>query len=296
MKLFNEKINYPTENSFILRFNNDPHFTVPWHFHHEFEMAYIVDSTGKRFVGDTIENFEPGDFAFYGSTLPHFHHSDEQYYSGNPNLKVNTFILQFPFDYFSENQLNSPEFSGILRLFSNSSRGLKFPEHTKQPVGAILKSMYSEKGLKRYIMLIELLNYLGQSDFSPIASSGYTNTIPSLIDDRMAKIYEFSTQSYNRKISINEIAAIAGMNAAAFCRYFKKKTGKTFAEFIIELRICYACKLLRHGNRTIEFICFETGFNNISNFNRQFKALVGKSPSEYRKFIITPIVPCLKIE
>jgi AraC-like DNA-binding protein len=283
MKPFKEEINYPTENSFILRYNDFSHFSVPWHFHNEFEMAYIVQSTGKRFVGDAIENFGPGDFAFYGSTLPHLHHSDEQYYSGNSNLKVNAFILQFPVDYFSEKQLRSPEFFGVNRLLSNSARGLKFPAHTNKTVAKMLEKMYAEKGLKRYILLIEFLNFLGQTDFSPIASPSYANSMNNNMDDRLVKVYEFSTQSYNRKISIQEVASVAGMNTTAFCRYFRKKTGKTFAEFINELRICYASKLLRHGNQPVEFICFESGFNNISNFNRQFNAITGKSPSVYRK-------------
>jgi AraC-like DNA-binding protein len=284
MKPYKEEINYPSENSFILRYNNFAHFSVPWHFHNEFEMAYIVRSTGKRFVGDAIENFGPGDFAFYGSTLPHFHHSDEKYYKEDPEQKVNAFILQFPVDYFSETQLRSPEFFGVYRLLSNSSRGLKFPIDTKETVSLMLEKMYAEKGLKRYILLIELLNFLGRTDFSPIASPSYANAMNNNMDDRMVKVYEFSTQNYNRKISIYEVASIAGMNTTAFCRYFKKKAGKTFAEFINELRISYACKLLRHGNQTVEFICFESGFNNISNFNRQFNTRIGKSPSAYRKY------------
>jgi AraC-like DNA-binding protein len=213
-----------------------------------------------------------------------FHHSDEQYYAENPDLKVHAFILQFPVDYFSEKQLRSPEFFGVYRLLSNSSRGLRFPIHTKEPVVRMLEKMYAENGLKRYILLIELLNFLGQTDFAPIASPSYAYAVNNNIDDRMVKIYEFSTQSYNRKISILEVASVAGMNTTAFCRYFRKKTGKTFAEFINELRISYACKLLRHGNQTVEFVCFESGFNNISNFNRQFKSEIGKSPSAYRKF------------
>lgn len=285
MKPFKEVINYPAENSFVLRYNDFAHFSVPWHFHNEFEMIYIVQSTGKRFVGDVVESFKPGDFVFYGSTLPHFHHNDAQYYTRNPDLKVNAYILQFPIDYFCKNQLRSPEFVNIMRLLSNSSRGLKFPAHTIEPVALMLQKMYAEKGLSRYLSLIELLNFLGQTEFLPITSPGYANTLNHHIEDRMVKVYEFSTLSYNRKISLQEVASVAGMNPTAFCRYFRKKAGKTFAEFINELRISYACKLLRHGNQTIEFVCFETGFNNISNFNRQFKAKIGKTPSLYREFV-----------
>jgi AraC-like DNA-binding protein len=285
MKPFKEVIHYPADNSFVLRYNDFAHFSVPYHFHNEYEMVYIVRSIGKRFVGDVVENFEPGDLAFYGSTLPHFYHNDKQYYSGNPDLKANAFILQFPVDYFSKDQLGRPEFTAILRLLTNSSRGLKFPAHTKEQVASMLQKMYTEKGLKRYLLLIEMLNFLGQTDFSPIASPGYSNTINSNIEDRMVKIYEFSMLNYNRKIPLNKVASVAGMNPTAFCRYFREKTGKTFAEFINELRISYACKLLRNGNQTIAFVCFETGFNNLSNFNRQFKAKIGKSPSVYRKFV-----------
>jgi len=280
---FQEKINYPSENSFVLRYNDFSHFTVPWHFHNEFEMAFIVESTGKRFVGDSIENFGPGDFAFYGSTLPHLHHSDQQYYTLKPELRVKAFILQFPYDYFSNNQLLSPEYYCISRLLNSSSRGLKFPAESKLVVEKMLFDMHAEKGFKRYILLIELLNYLGGTKFSPIASPAYTNSKDQNIDVRMSEIYDFTTQNYNRKISLPEIASIVSMNSAAFCRYFKKKTGKTFADYTNDLRISYASKLLRHSNNTIEFVCYETGFNNISNFNRQFKLRTGKSPSEYRK-------------
>ena len=284
MKPFKEVINYPVENSFILRYNNFAHFSVPWHFHNEYEMVYIVRSTGKFFVGDVVQNFVPGDFAFLGSTLPHFFHNDLPYYSGNPDLIVNAYVLQFPYDYFSDNQLLRPEFSAIRRLLQNSSRGLSFPPETKQSVLEMLEKMISEKGLKRYQMLLELLKYLGKSDFTTIATAGYSNSMNYHGEDRMVKIYEFSTMNYNRKISLQEVASVAGMNPTAFCRYFHNKAGKTYAEFINELRISYACKLLRHGNQTIAFICYEAGFNNLSNFNRQFKAKIGKSPSEYREF------------
>jgi AraC-like DNA-binding protein len=102
-------------------------------------------------------------------------------------------------------------------------------------------------------------------------------------EPRMAKIYKFTTRNYNRKINLEEVASEAGMSVTAFCRFFRQKSGKTFAQFVNEQRISYACKLLKHGNQTIADICNEAGFNNLSNFNRQFKNLIGKSPSEYRK-------------
>lgn len=285
MKPFKEVINYTAENSFIIRYDDFEHFSVPCHFHHEYEIVYIIQSTGKRFVGDVIESFEPEDLVFFGSTLPHYYINDKSYYSGNPDLKVNAFVLQFPADYFSDDQLRRPEFSAIQRLLTNSSRGLKFPDSIKKQVAELFHKTYNESGIKRYLSLIELLNLLGQTNFSPIASSGYSKNVNYNIDDRMIKVYEFSTLNYNKKISLQEVASVAGMNPTAFCRYFRAKIGKTYAEFINDLRIKNACSLLRNGNKTIAFICFETGFNNLSNFYRQFKAKIGKSPSAYRKFV-----------
>lgn len=289
MKPFKEVINYSADNSFIIRYNEFEHFSFPYHFHNEYEIIYVIESTGKRVVGDVEENFGPEDLVFFGSTLPHYYLNDKQYYTGNPDLKLKAYIIQFSSNYFSEDQLKRPEFSAIQRLLTNSCRGLKFPESTRKAVASMIQKIYEDNGLNRYLLLIELLNFLGQADFSSIASAGYSKNTNYNIDDRLIKVYEFSTQNYNKKISLHEVASVAGMNPTAFCRYFHGKAGKNFAEFVNDLRIKEACNLLRNGNKTIVFICFETGFNNVSNFNRQFKAKIGKSPSAYRKFALSQI-------
>lgn len=285
MKPFKEVINYHAGNSFVIKYNDFEHFSVPYHYHGEYELAYIITSTGKKFIGDVIDDFEPEDMVFLGSTLPHFFMNDKQYYAGDPELRVHAYILQFPADYFSDKQLNRPEFASIYHLLANSSRGLKFPEKTKDRAAVLIKKMYQEQGLIRYFTLIELLNLLGQSDFTPIASQGYSKYANYDFNNRLVKVYEYSIQNYNKKISLNEVASVAGMNPAAFCRYFRSKMRKTYAEFINELRINNACNMLRNSNETIAYVCYETGFNNLSNFNRQFKEIIGKSPSAYRKFL-----------
>ena len=137
--------------------------------------------------------------------------------------------------------------------------------------------------MERYLLFVKLIDYLGRSESRSITTPDYVNSRKDEEDPRMAKIYQFTTKNYNRKIELEEVASVAAMNATAFCRYFRKKSGKTFAQFVNELRISYACKLLKHGNQTIADICEEAGFNNLSNFNRQFKSIMGKSPSEYRE-------------
>ena len=143
--------------------------------------------------------------------------------------------------------------------------------------------MLEANGMERHLLFVKLIDYLGNSESKPITTTGYTNAMDDLSEPRMAKIYKYTTRNYNRKISIGEVAEEAGMNPTAFCRYFRQKTGKTFAQFVNELRISYTCKFLRHGNQTIAHISDEAGFNNLSNFNRQFKSFTRKSPSEYRE-------------
>lgn len=283
MQPFKEVINYPVDSSFLIKLDNLPHFRFPWHFHDECEIVYIMKSFGKKFVGDSIEEFAPGDLSVFGSNLPHFYMSDPIYYSGDPDLRVNAIVIQFPANYFSPSQLQASEFISVKRLLNSISSGLTFTAETSATGGEMLQEIYQASGMERYLLFVKLIDFLGKSESRTIATPDYNNTRYAQEDPRMAKVYKFTTRNYNRKIVLEEVASVAGMNVTAFCRYFRQKSGKTFAQFVNELRINYACKLLKHGNQTVSHICEEAGFNNLSNFNRQFKNLIGKSPSEYRE-------------
>ena len=283
MKPFKEVINYPADNSFLIKYDDFPHFTFPWHFHNEYEIVFIIKSFGKKFVGDSVEEFSAGDLSLFGSKLPHFYMNDQLFYQGDDNFRVNAIIVQFPTSYFPQQQLQRPEFGSIKKLLNSASAGLKFPSETAAIGGAILHDMLRTNGMERHLLFVKLIDFLGSSESRFIATPDYTNSIDDQGEPRMAKIYKFITSNYNRKITLEEVASVAGMNPSAFCRYFRQKTGKTYAQFVNELRINYACKLLRHDKQTVVHICDEAGFNNLSNFNRQFKGFTGKSPSEYRE-------------
>lgn len=284
MKPFKEIINYPVDNSFVVKYENLPHFRFPWHFHEEYEIVYIIKSYGKKFVGDSVEDFSPNDLSIFGSNLPHFYMSDPSFYGEDPNLRVNAIVIQFPANYLHYSQLQRAEFCSVKNLLESASSGLTFSEQPSEDAGKLLHEIYQARGIERHLLFVKLLDCLGTSKSRTIASPDYVNLINDQKDPRMANIYRFATRNYNRKINLEEAASVAGMNVTAFCRYFRKKSGKTFTHFINEQRISYACKLLKHGNRTIADISDEVGFNNLSNFNRQFKNISGKSPSEYREF------------
>ena len=283
MKPFKEVINYPVDNSFLIKYDNFPHFNFPWHFHDEYEIVFIIKSFGKKFVGDSMEEFSHGDLSVFGSKLPHFYMNDQAFYRGDPELRVNAIVAQFPPGYFPQTQLQRPEFGSVKKLLNSASSGLTFSAELAANGGKILQEMLGTSGMERHLLFVKLIDYLGNCESRPIAKPDYANSIDDLGEPRMAKVYKFTTRNYNRKISLEEAASVAGMNSSAFCRYFRQKTGKTFAQFVNELRINYACKFLKHGNQTVVRICDEAGFNNLSNFNRQFKSFIGKSPSEYRE-------------
>jgi len=284
MRVFKEIINYTAENSFLIKYDDFSHFTVPWHFHDEFEIVFIIKSFGKKFVGDSVDDFAAGDLSVYGSMLPHFYMNDQAFYRCDPDLKVNAIVLQFPASYFLPSQLQRPEFGSVKKLLNSASSGLNFMPEPALNGGKILHEMLLTSGMERHLLFVKLIDYLGNSESRTMATPGYTNGMDDMGEPRMSKIYQFITRYYNRKIALEEAASIAAMNPSAFCRYFRQKTGKTFAQFVNELRISYACKFLRHGNQTVARISDESGFINLSNFNRQFKSFIGKSPSEYREF------------
>ncbi len=284
MKPFYELINYPANSSLIVRCNYFPHFSVPLHFHDEYEIVYVIKSFGKKFVGDVVESFSPGELTFFGSRLPHFFMNDQSFYSGDPNLFCQAIVLQFPENYFPESQLQHPEFVAVKKLLKSSFTGLNFSGETAEIAGGLLNQALHTNGMERHLVFVKLIDFLGNASFRPIASPGYTNRTENLGDDRMLKINKYTSRNCTSDISIEKVASVAGMNSTAFCRYFKQKTGKTFVHFLNELRIGHACRFLSHGNQPIQNISEEAGFNNISNFNRQFKKITSKSPKEYREF------------
>jgi AraC-like DNA-binding protein len=283
MKPFYELINYPTNSSLIIRCNYFPHFSVPLHYHDEYEIVYVIKSFGKKFVGDVVEDFSPGDLTLFGTRLPHFFMNDQSFYNGDPSLFCQAIVLQFPENYIPESQLQLPEFAAVKKLLKNSANGLNFSSETAEIAGSLLDQALHSSGMERHLVFVKLIDFLGNASFKPIASPGYKNKIENPGEDRMLKLNTYVTRNCTQEITIEKAASVAGMNSTAFCRYFKQKTGKTFVNFLNELRIGHACKFLRHGTQPIQNISEEAGFNNISNFNRQFKKITGKSPKEYRE-------------
>lgn len=264
------------------------YFKYPWHFHDEYEIVYIIKSTGMRFVGNSIESFSDGDLVFFGSLLPHMYRNDDSYHQGNSALRVHAITVQFAKDFFSHAILNYPEFLKIKELLDAARYGLSFDQTPNVPIRRRIEQLPDKKGLDRLLECIRILSMMSRTTHKRrLNDDSIDQRLPVSGDPRIygdSRIYKVLgklNREYVRDINLHEIAQAAGMNISAFCRYFKEKTGKSTLQYISELRIGYACKLLLTGEMSVSQIGYECGYNNISNFNRQFKKVTRYTPSEY---------------
>lgn len=279
-----EQVSFAPRTLLKVKWDDFPHFTYPWHFHSEFEIVYVLKSSGRRFVADSIENFTDGDITLLGSNLPHFWKTEGINEENSNNCRVNAIVVQFHKDFFREELGSYPEFHRISELLKRSMRGINFSYPSNEKIGKMLKRLLKLNGLDRMLYFIKILDTMARTEnFRILASKAYHLEDHVELNNRLDKVMHFININYQRKITQEEIASKIGMNPASFCRYFKEKTGKGFIYFVNEMRIGYACKLLMQNQLSITQICFECGFNNISNFNRIFKRQIGFTPGQYQQ-------------
>ena len=283
MKIMHEQVSFAPRTMLKVKWDDFPHFTFPWHFHSEFEIVYVLKSSGKRFVADSVEPYQEGDITLMGSNLPHFWKNDDQGDAENAS-RVNAIVVQFHKDFFREEINSYPEFHRINELLKHAGRGIHISKTSGEKIGRMLKRLLKLSGLERMLYFIKLMDAMARvENYRILASKAYQVEDHKEMNNRLDKIMHFITTNYQRKITQEEIASKIGMTTSAFCRYFKEKTGKGFIFFVNEMRIGYACKLLIENHLSISQICFECGFNNISNFNRMFKRQTGYTPGEYQQ-------------
>ncbi len=278
-----EQLSFRGKTAVTVKWDDFPHFTFPWHFHPEYELVYVIKSFGKRFVGDHIDDFSDGDLVLLGSNLPHFWKNDDVFFQGDPQYKVNAIVIHFPADFFKQQIENYPEFLKIKELLQRSARGIRFHEPIAKSVGKKLEKLLKSKGLERTLDFVKILDKLARTkDYKILSSGNYNAELQNLSSSRIDKVLHIINSNYREDLKLETVANHAGMNKTAFCRFFKEKTGKSFSEFLIEMRIGYACKLLIEAQLSVSQICFESGFNNLSNFNRQFKKQTLFTPVHYK--------------
>lgn len=279
MEFVFEKIHVPNKHSFITR--KLPLKTVDnIHSHHNFELNFIASGAGRRIVGDNISGFESGDLVLMGPDLPHCW---EVQYSGDlpPPFCI---VTHFSEDIINADFFKMPELEKVRDLLKQSHLGLRFKVEAYDKVQAILEKMTRLEGLEYYIELLKVFNLLLHFEQREILSNPIAGALVfSKNLEKVNKVYEYVFQNIHEGIKLEKAAALLNMAPSSFCRFFKKKTGLTFMEYVKRVRVGMAAKLLAESDKQITEICFESGYNNLANFNHYFKSIMGKTPSAYRK-------------
>lgn len=282
MKPVLERVIYPVQQSFRVYLQSLPYLQSPWHFHSDYELVLITKGYGKRFVGDHVESFSEGDLVWIGSNLPHVWINDQAFYSGNKELISESIVIQIDKEYFEKALSCLPEMKQLEKFLNTSRFGLKIK--TRKDLICDIQRLLNHKGVSGFAYLLLLLDKISHSKTNQkLASQGFIEDFTPPANQRLGRVFEYLMKNYHHQITIDEVAKIAQMNPTSFCRFFKLSTGKTFFNYVNELRVGYASKLLIDGGFSISQICFESGFQSISNFNKQFKNVTEFSPSEFRQ-------------
>jgi len=283
MKAILQKVPVRTDASFCIQEFRSDYFETPWHFHPECEIVLIAEGEGKRFIGDHIADFGPGDLVLLGPNQPHWYRSNEEYYRSAPGLQSRSIVIQFSKEFLGNAFFELPECISIRKFLDKAAAGIEITGSTRQEVERMVLSIPSEPGMKRLVHLLTILDMVAGSREFNVLSTQTAVSINVNDSERINRIYQYVMDNFTDPITLEEVSGIVHMGPSTFCRFFKKRTRKSFMTFLNEIRISHACKLLIEAEQNITEICFLSGFNNISYFNRQFKSVKGMTPQHYRK-------------
>jgi AraC-like DNA-binding protein len=277
------KITNTPNHSFSVEEHKGRAFNYPYHFHPEYELTLIIKGKGTRFVGNNISSFDPSDLVLIGKNLPHHWHSD-QADEQEKSSSVRAIVLKFASEFNGIRLFDLPENHQIRQLLEASAKGLKIVGKTFSDVAALMELLLVANGPERILLLLRILNEIAVSDdLEVISNSDYPHHITEHDMDRMNKVYEYILDNYLGSVSLSQAAAIANMHESAFCKYFKRRYAKTFIQVVSEIRISHACRQLNKTDITVAEVCYQSGFNNLSNFTKIFRKIMNMSPKEYQK-------------
>lgn len=269
------------EDDCFLVFDRQRHqFNFPIHFHPEYEINFISNAAGaRRVVGDHIGEIGDMELVMVG---PNLYHGWENYKNAQKDL-LHEITIQFPRDLYSEHLLKKNILKPVRELLQNANRGILFSENTTRMVAERLINFSTKRGFDSYMDFQSLLYDLATSrDQRILTNISFQKSNDFFNSDRIEKIYNFVKENYSKKIMLEEAAGLLNMSVVSFSRFIKQRTGKSFVDFLNEIRLGYATRMLIESNKSVSEICYECGFNNISNFNRTFKKKQNCTPSEFR--------------
>lgn len=278
------KIQSPEIESFNARRDLTPTVNSIWHYHEELELVYFKEGEGTQFIGDNISRFKSGDVVLVGANLPHYWRFDRDYFETD-GKSADVYVIHFRSNFLGNGFLEIPENRELKKLISNSARGLQILSPLLNSIIDLIIKTVETSNSRRLLLLLEVLFEISSinSELKPIASLGFKYNYLSEEKDQVQNIYNYVLNNYQKKISLHEIAEVAKVSPNTFCKFFKSRSKKNFTDFVNEIRVGQACKLLIENKLRINEVCFESGFNNFASFHKCFKQTTGKSPLQYQK-------------
>jgi len=283
MRIVFEKVRDSEGSSFAFHSAGGDAFLCPYHVHPEVEILHIIRGQGLLVAGDHVGRFGPGDLMLLGSGLPHILRCDEPVPDPGPQLRY----IQFRPEDFGERFWQLREMQPVVHLLAQSARGLRFAPGSSSGALALLDRIWAADGTARLLLMLDVLGSLaGAPQATPMASLGYAAKVTHRDSQRLDRAMQYISDHFTDVLALDAVAAEAGLSAQAFSRFFHKLVGMSYLEYVIALRISRACRFLLESEQSVADIAFQVGFNNLSNFNRQFRKLKGTNPREYRLTIL----------
>lgn len=272
------------EEGFIVEYETRPYMYDKLHYHPEIQLIHILEGTGDLFAGDSFISYRPGNLFLIGSNQSHVFKSDPAYFDEKKHLECKTISIFFHENSLGNRFFNIDETSEIRSLLERSGRGIQFNSPIADAMGPKILNLLDLDGFERLLEILSILNQLANcEDFEYLATRNTPIPSNDQKTQKVNKVINYIINNFSKDIKLEDVAKVANYSPSAFCHFFKQHTQKTFVEFLIELRVSNACKMLRNSDFNISQICYECGFNNVSNFNRQFKKIMGLCPSDYVK-------------
>lgn len=282
------ELNLPKESdkSFVVFREVGKFFPCPWHYHPEYELVSVVKSTGRRMVGDNIGHFKEGDLVLLGPLLPHLWSNDAKFISGKGNSLAEAIVIHFKENFLGEHLFKIPEMEAFKNFLRMANRGIVIMGSARTKINSLMENMQDKNGLQRLSSLFSIFDILsGTMEYELLASPGFVKDINLNGSDRLNKVINYIMQNFDQDISLPKVASNANMSLTAFCNFFKENYRLTFVEYLNTVRVGHACKLLFDKDRNVVDVAYECGYNNLANFNKQFRKYKNMTPTEYRKVL-----------
>ncbi len=280
MKVKLGKLLQGPDKSFI--FHKENISFTPWHHHPEYELVLITKGQGKRMVGDNIARFAENDLVLLGTYTPHEWLCDPEYFNSSDGFHGEGIVIQFMFDFLGDKFFDTPENADLKKFIIESSRGFEFFGESKKKIISTIIKMVDMSDCERLYSLFSIFKIFATTKEINVLSSPVFKEISWLNENEpMHKALQYISQNFHKPIQIQDLLDITNMSNTSFYSAFKKAYRMPFKDYLLNIRVGYACKLLTHSTQNISGIAYNSGFGNISNFNRQFKKIKGVTPSQF---------------